>query len=50
MSVTYLIFFLTLARIEATPGPARPDLTNYIPNDLFPHWAKRSAFSSLRQL
>lgn len=27
MSVTYLIFFLTLARIEATPGPARPDLT-----------------------
>lgn len=43
-----LIFFPAVTWLWATTGLARPDLTNCIPNDLFPHWAKKkSAFSSL---
>lgn len=33
---------LAVTWIWATTGRARPDLTNCIPTDLFPHWAKKA--------
>lgn len=40
-SVHLASLWLAVTWIWATTGRARPDLTNCIPTDLFPHWAKK---------